>query len=825
MSILGKRSTRNVVVTGENGERIQNPYFAEVEFQIGDMDLSVLPPKHILSFNFEKNTDSSKGDYNKFTIQLFDETGIEIETRLAEGVRDCLLRYGYSGGSKTSLYSATITNYSVEFNSTGHIIVLIEGISNGIATMGIPKTGTYKNGDIHDHIDTIAKEEGWEIGYIEPCETVYDDEGKQKVYTRINSDAVTFITTVLAPEAKSKSTGQSGYLLYFEDKEDKTYVYFCTPNWDNETEKAIGTDELSIDEDNESYTFTIGGDKRNTTVLSFKPEYNAMLNEVAGGKEVVASTVDPMRNEMYSISVKGSTTSKSSRGGTREMASTKDYKAVLNTSSCSYDELRNLALNMLYNNSNQSYPATLIIVGNPTIFPQRNCNITVKLASGFVHHSSGEYLITGVKDEISGGTFTTTLSLIKSGLTIGVESGTVTENSGYVGNTGNGNGYNENSGYGYNNSGYTNAGISNAEYASNYGGKVVANTGGNALNSNAYVNSVKVGTTRNNPLGMTLEGGYAIDGNRAGVSGNTGTAGTYNTDIIRVAIGELGFKEARDSYGNGDNNTKYGIYTGTNYQPWCAAFVAWCANQAGIPSTLIPKTASCDVSMNFFKNQGRFGARGSYTPMEGDIIFFGSAGDSTHTGIVEGCKDGRVYTIEGNSSDQVIRRNYSLGDSKIIGYGSPKYDFLTTNTNFNEGASIPTIGEASDYSSGTSFSIAESVGDHSDEDFKYLAAVISSEAYETSYDGMCGVGWVIINRLNDSRFPNTIKEIVSQKGQFCSPWSSYLNNPKKGASEVAMQVLKGTAPNPIGSCLFFLMASSTKRKGINVGGNLFFESW
>lgn len=38
-------------------------------------------------------------------------------------------------------------------------------------------------------------------------------------------------------------------------------------------------------------------------------------------------------------------------------------------------------------------------------------------------------------------------------------------------------------------------------------------------------------------------------------------------------------------------------------------------------------------------------------------------------GIVVDVKNGRVNTIEGNSSDAVRRRSYKIGDGRIHGYG------------------------------------------------------------------------------------------------------------------------------------------------------------
>jgi hypothetical protein len=60
----------------------------------------------------------------------------------------------------------------------------------------------------------------------------------------------------------------------------------------------------------------------------------------------------------------------------------------------------------------------------------------------------------------------------------------------------------------------------------------------------------------------------------------------------------------------------------------------------------------------------------------GDLIFFRSAGVgrvSDHVGLVRYVKNGRVYTVEGNSSGQVALRDYALGDTYIVGYGRPQY--------------------------------------------------------------------------------------------------------------------------------------------------------
>ena len=82
--------------------------------------------------------------------------------------------------------------------------------------------------------------------------------------------------------------------------------------------------------------------------------------------------------------------------------------------------------------------------------------------------------------------------------------------------------------------------------------------------------------------------------------------------------------------------------------------------------------AGCTYSLRYYKNKGQFHTN---DPKPGDQIFFGTSLDNaTHTGIVESVDNKQVHTIEGNTSDQVARRNYSLSNSRNLGYGRPAYD-------------------------------------------------------------------------------------------------------------------------------------------------------
>jgi len=109
--------------------------------------------------------------------------------------------------------------------------------------------------------------------------------------------------------------------------------------------------------------------------------------------------------------------------------------------------------------------------------------------------------------------------------------------------------------------------------------------------------------------------------------------------------------------------------------PWCAIFVSWVADQAGlIDAGIIPRFASVNYGIQWFRDRGQWRGR-DYTPAPGDLIFFdwNGNGRGDHVGIVERVEGGYVYAIEGNTSDSVARRRYRLDSVRILGYGIPVY--------------------------------------------------------------------------------------------------------------------------------------------------------
>ncbi len=135
-----------------------------------------------------------------------------------------------------------------------------------------------------------------------------------------------------------------------------------------------------------------------------------------------------------------------------------------------------------------------------------------------------------------------------------------------------------------------------------------------------------------------------------------------NETIVEVAESQIGNQGGRPYW------SWYGF---TEHVDWCACFVSWCADQCGyIDEGKAPKFSYCQDGVSWFISKKSW-YRSSISPRPGMIIFFDWDGNGTsdHVGIVKDCRDGIVYTIEGNSGDQCREMWYTVGSSAIYGYG------------------------------------------------------------------------------------------------------------------------------------------------------------
>jgi hypothetical protein len=159
--------------------------------------------------------------------------------------------------------------------------------------------------------------------------------------------------------------------------------------------------------------------------------------------------------------------------------------------------------------------------------------------------------------------------------------------------------------------------------------------------------------------------------------------------IIEVAKAEVGTIE-----GPKDNETKYGKWSGVNFQPWCQSFVSWTAFTSGLDPKKYPKTASTVAAADWFKKNNRWADARNDDPTPGDWIYFDFPDDGvnriSHVGLcIKNNGDGTIQVIEGNTSgtSKGDQRNGGMCVEKtrayvknkkgilnaVVGWGRPVY--------------------------------------------------------------------------------------------------------------------------------------------------------
>ena len=131
---------------------------------------------------------------------------------------------------------------------------------------------------------------------------------------------------------------------------------------------------------------------------------------------------------------------------------------------------------------------------------------------------------------------------------------------------------------------------------------------------------------------------------------------------------------------------------------WCDSFVDWCFYKAYGVSTAKSMIGG-DFDDYTVQSAQLYQKKGAWysIPEIGDQIFFKNDSRICHTGLVEKVEGGKVYTIEGNTSDKnvlepnggcVARKSYPLDYNRIAGYGRPLYDTEESVTRYIQGIDV-----------------------------------------------------------------------------------------------------------------------------------------
>src|SRR3954451_16383912 len=178
-------------------------------------------------------------------------------------------------------------------------------------------------------------------------------------------------------------------------------------------------------------------------------------------------------------------------------------------------------------------------------------------------------------------------------------------------------------------------------------------------------------TTQGGSFASVLAGQSVANGPLAGtaatmpVGWNTG-GGSGGMRALQVAQGEVG--QAEQPPGSNDS-ARIAMYrqatAGSGIGPWCAYFASWAGRQARVPLGDHGQGfgAVSDV-WAWAQRSGKALPAGS-KPAPGDLIVW----NGRHIGIVESVEgNGKIHTIEGNSSDRVSQRTYGSDGGGATGY-------------------------------------------------------------------------------------------------------------------------------------------------------------
>ena len=190
----------------------------------------------------------------------------------------------------------------------------------------------------------------------------------------------------------------------------------------------------------------------------------------------------------------------------------------------------------------------------------------------------------------------------------------------------------------------------------------------------------------------------------------------------------------------------------------------------------------------------------------------------------------------GNSGQQVRQLQQTLANRgyfnhRVTGYyGSITRDAVIR---FQRDNRLVVDGIAGPQTLRSLYNIGNTSASHRSEDIYWLSRIIEAEAGGESYNGKVAVGNVVLNRVNSSEFPSSVKDVIFQYYRGIPMFSpvhngTIYNTPSQSSIDAAHAALNGA--RPVGNATYFYnpsIAASTwisdnKTYVTRIGGHVFY---
>lgn len=376
------------------------PMMSFVELFIGDQKLTLLPPRYVMSFEFLRSLDDAGGT---FTLKLFDDNWVELEYLLSHNQDTLKFRYGYVTGKQSKLYSAVMTQYDLEFRSTGTILT-VEGYTSG-TVIGNLVNMTLDTDSLSptEAAKQIARAAGWQVSdeNFHPSHVV--EFPNRDSITIVNDRPATYIINKLAPLAIRVGDNKGGYRFFLDETTSPPTAHF----------RPLDMEEMT----KRTYVYMKGVD---SPIQDLKLRVNGVLGGSVSGQLVTTgyetTFIDTETKEEFT----NTETIDSVRvdvSGEYSHTKSNQYISTIDAAGSSASQMRAILRYRVSTSYVIPYEGYMTILGDPGIEIYQTTDDTIRLMiitdDGNLHHSSGLYLITGVTDTIEDGIMMTTLQLHK----------------------------------------------------------------------------------------------------------------------------------------------------------------------------------------------------------------------------------------------------------------------------------------------------------------------------------------------------------------------------------------------------------------------------